>query len=182
MIGFGVLSDPGPERRVSTERSAEAATGRAEASADSSTSTSAPPVTAPDDGKTAAQRTLSLVDTITDPALRPKSVVASGSGLFFFAQNMMYAHNVAVYNRDLEQVKVIDDEVVPAFFDLPGNSALKGGPVEAVFTSDGSAAYVSQYKLYGPGQDNPGTDVCTPSASTTASSTGSPPTPLRSIR
>ena len=162
VIGFGVLSDPGPERRVSTERSAEAATGRAEASADSSTSTSAPPVTAPDDGKTAAQRTLSLVDTITDPALRPKSVVASGSGLFF-AQNMMYAHNVAVYNRDLEQVKVIDDEVVPAFFDLPGNSALKGGPVEAVFTSDGSAAYVSQYKLYGPGQDNPGTDVCTPS-------------------
>ncbi len=165
VVGFGVLADPGTDRSVSTGRPAQSLADASKPAGGSddagSTTTSAPPVTAPDDNKTAAERTLSLVDTITDPALRPKSVVASGDGLFF-AQNMMYAHNVAVYNRNLEQVKVIDDEVVPAFFDLPGNSALKGAPVEAVFTSDGSAAYVSQYELFGPGQDNPGKDACAP--------------------
>lgn len=163
VLSVGVLSDPGTGSRVTAEGAEAEVAGATESKADGSqaesTSTSAVPVTAPDDGTTAEQRTMKLAETITDDALRPKSVVASGDGLFF-AQNMMYAHNMAVYDRDLKQVKVIDDEVVPSFFDLPGSDPVEGAPVEAVFTSDGSAAYVSQYQLYGPGQDNPGADNC----------------------
>lgn len=162
VLAAGILGDPGPTQQVSasdtTSRDLAPAKTVAQGGTPEPTST-AVPNTAPDDGKTADQRTLSLAGTITDPALRPKSVVASGNGLFF-AQNMMYAHNVAVYDRDLKQVKVIDDEVVPSLFGLEGSASLEGAPVEAVFTSDGSEAYVSQYKLYGPGKDNPGTDTC----------------------
>ncbi|MEZ5382824.1 MAG: YncE family protein [Microthrixaceae bacterium] len=163
VLAVGVLGDPGTGQEVatSTPASSSGTSDLTDEATTEATSTTVP-VTAPDDGKSADQRTMSLADSLTDEALRPKSVVASGTG-YFFAQNMMYAHNVAVYDRDLKQVKVIDDEVVPSQFGLPGDAAVEGAPVEAVFTSDGSAAYVSQYKLYGPGQDNPGTDVCTPS-------------------
>ncbi|MCB1026961.1 MAG: YncE family protein [Microthrixaceae bacterium] len=158
VLSVGVLGDPGPDVTVTATGAADAppTTSAVEAPAAADDTV---PVTLPDDNKTADQRTLGEVGTITDDALRPKSVVASGTGLFF-AQNMMYAHNVAVYDRDLQQVKVIDDSVVPSFFGLSGSDPVEGAPVEAVFTSDGSAAYVSQYKLYGPGQDNPGTDTC----------------------
>ena len=38
----------------------------------------------------------------------------------------------------------------------------RGSPVEAVFTSDGSHAFVSNYRMYGPGYDPAaGNDACT---------------------
>ena len=54
----------------------------------------APPRKPSDRGK------LKLRETIAG-AISPKSVVASGTGLFF-AQNMMYQHTVTVYDRDDE--------------------------------------------------------------------------------
>ena len=93
--------------------------------------------------------------------IAPKSVVASGTGLFF-AQNMMYRHSVTVYDRDFELVKTIDDTVRPADFgheDLTGD--YRGAPVEAAFTPDGRYAYVSNYSMYGPGMRE-GSDTCSP--------------------
>lgn len=74
--------------------------------------------------------------------LRSKSVVHSGSGLFF-AQNMMYRHNIAVYNRSYELVKVIPDQVRLADFGHPNQGVFSGAPVEAAFSHEGKYAWVS---------------------------------------
>ena len=51
-----------------------------------------------DDGKTSDERRLVDDFIVTDDELQPKSIVSSGDGLFF-AQNMMYRHNVLIYDR-----------------------------------------------------------------------------------
>lgn len=87
-------------------------------------------------------------------------MVASGDGLFL-AQNMMYRHNITVYDRSYELVATIPDTVVPSEFgrpDFPGE--YRGSPVEAVFTSDGAYAYVSNYKMYGGGLSTAASDGC----------------------
>ena len=113
------------------------------------------------DGLTAAQRHLVEVATITG-AISPKSVVTSGQGLFF-AQNMMYRHTITVYDRDLELVATIEDRVDPLThgFDEYGEELL-GSPVEVAFDSDGSHAYVSNYKMYGGALDTSAGDGCNP--------------------
>ena len=85
--------------------------------------------------------------------LAPKSVVASGTGLYF-AQNMMYRHTISVFDHQKNLVKTIEDSVdLKSFgFDVPGDS-YRGAPVEAAFTSDGSRAFVSNYRMYGRGYD-----------------------------
>jgi YVTN family beta-propeller protein len=89
--------------------------------------------------------------------------VASGTGLFF-AQNMMYLHTIAVYDRDYQLVATIDDSVDLGAFPLTGRTEkVRGGPVEAAFTHDGRYAYVSNYSMFGPGFSRPGDDVCSPS-------------------
>jgi len=94
--------------------------------------------------------------------ISPKSVVASPGGLFL-AQNMMYRHTITVYDRDQELLATIADTVNPASFGLPGPDAdVRGAPVEVAFTPDGRYAYVSNYAMYGPGYDRPGTDTCGP--------------------
>ena len=83
----------------------------------------------------------------------PKSVVASGTGLYF-AQNMMYRHTISVLDHHKNLVATIDDSVDLREFgyDVPGD-IYRGAPVEAAFTSDGSFAFVSNYRMYGPGYD-----------------------------
>ena len=93
--------------------------------------------------------------------LSPKSIVASGTGLYF-AQNMMYQHTISVFDADKELVATLDDSVdLGAFgYDVAGG-VYRGAPVEAVFTSDGSHVFVSNYRMYGPGYDpNAGGDSC----------------------
>jgi YVTN family beta-propeller protein len=128
-----------------------------------------PPTTAPtstttavplavDDGKTSSERRLVDAFTVSDDDLQPKSIVASGDGLFF-AQNMMYRHNVAVYDRAGSEVGVIDDTVDLGDFGFDPVT-VQGSPVEAAFTPDGRYVYVSNYKMYGDGYDPVADDNC----------------------
>lgn len=123
----------------------------------STTSTTVP--LAPDDGLTSAERTLVDAFTVSDADLQPKSIVASGDGLFF-AQNMMYRHNVAIYDRAGNKVGVIPDEVDLGAFGVEGGSTVQGSPVEAAFTPDGRHVYVSNYKMFGPGWNPVADDSC----------------------
>ena len=129
------------------------------------TTTTLPPTTTtttlvPADGLTAAERTLTEIETISG-GLSAKSVVTSGDGLFF-AQNMMYRHTISVFDRDYELLATIPDEVTPADFghgeDFPGTYL--GSPVEAAFTSDGAYGYVSNYRMYGGGLSTAASDGC----------------------
>ena len=112
-------------------------------------------------GPPSDERTLSVAGQIGGD-ISPKSVVASPGGLFL-AQNMMYRHTITVYDRDQQLLATIADTVNPASFGLPGPDAdVRGAPVEAAFTPDGRYAYVSNYAMYGPGYERPGTDTCSP--------------------
>ena len=63
--------------------------------------------------------------------LSPKSVVASGTGLYF-AQNMMYRHTISVFDETKTLIKTIPDSVdLKAYgYDVAGDS-YRGAPVEA---------------------------------------------------
>lgn len=114
------------------------------------------------DGPPSDERTLEHVTTIYGD-ISPKSVVANHRGTFF-AQNMMYRHTMTVYDRHHELVATIPDMVDPTEFGFEGPDAeLHGSPVEMAFTPDGAYAYVSNYKMYGPGYARGGTDTCSPS-------------------
>lgn len=113
----------------------------------------------PDDGKSSADRRLVDQLLIEDSDLQPKSIVASGTGLFF-AQNMMYRHNVMVFDRSGNVVARIDDTVDLAAFGVAGGVTAQGSPVEAAVTPDGAHVYVSNYKMYGPGFDPSASDDC----------------------
>ncbi len=109
----------------------------------------------------AARRRLELTDTITGD-ISPKSVVASGDGLFL-AQNMMYRHTVTAYDGAGRLLATIPDEVDLAAFGIDGYGGThRGAPVEAAFMPSGDHAYVSNYSMYGPGFAGEGSDVCTP--------------------
>ena len=93
--------------------------------------------------------------------LAPKSIVASGTGLYF-AQNVMYQHTISVFDATKRLVETLEDTVdLRAFgYDVPGET-YRGAPVEAAFTSDASHAFVSNYRMYGPGYDpRAGSDNC----------------------
>ena len=111
------------------------------------------------------QSEMKLKKTISGK-ISPKSVVHSGTGLFF-AQNMMYSHTITVYDRNHNLVKTIPDGVnLPkyGYSNFKGN--YKGAPVEAAFSDDGKYAWVSNYQMYGSGFNKPGSDECTPSQKT----------------
>jgi len=134
--------------------------------APAATSTSLPnPTTStlvPPDGKRSDERTLTLVDTIANDNLQPKSIVHSGNGLFF-AQNMMYRHNISVFDRQSNLVATIDDKVDLKDFGVEvadKSSVVRGSPVEAAFSSDAKYAYVSNYAMYGTGWDPSAIDTC----------------------
>ena len=156
--GAGLPTVSGPDSSTSTSAGPTTTT----TTSTTTTTTVAPTTTTtlvPPDGLTAAERVLTHVATIGG-GISPKSVVASGDGLFF-AQNMMYRHTVTVYDRNFELVATIDDRVTPAEFGHDGfDTELRGAPVEAAFTSDGSYAYVSNYKMYGGGLSTAAGDGC----------------------
>ncbi len=105
---------------------------------------------------------MSRESTITGN-ISPKSIVASGTGLFF-AQNMMYQHTVTVYDRGGQLVKTIPDSVRLADFGFPEHAGeYQGAPVETAFAPASRYAYVSNYSMYGPGFGHPGDDTCSPS-------------------
>lgn len=116
----------------------------------------------PPDGRSAIERTLALIQKVSNDDLQPKSIVHSGHGLFF-AQNMMYRHNVSVFDRSGALVAQIDDAVDLRLFGIdpsPRGTKVKGSPVEAAFTADGRYAYVSNYKMYGKGWNPVADDTC----------------------
>ncbi|MEI7757275.1 MAG: hypothetical protein WCJ08_07595, partial [bacterium] len=116
----------------------------------------------PSDGKRSDERILSLVDTIANDNLQPKSIVHSGTGLFF-AQNMMYRHNISVFDRQSKLVATINDNVDLADFgaEIAGRSSVvRGSPVEAAFSADAKYAYISNYAMYGNGWDPSAVDTC----------------------
>jgi YVTN family beta-propeller protein len=134
--------------------------------APAATSTSFPnPTTStlvPPDGKKSDERILSLADTIANDNLQPKSIVHSGTGLFF-AQNMMYRHNISVFDRQSNLIATIDDKVDLKDFGVEvvgRSSVVRGSPVEAAFSPDGKYAYVSNYAIYGEGWDPSAVDTC----------------------
>ena len=106
------------------------------------------------------EKTLKEIAQITGQ-LTPKSIVASGTGLYF-AQNVMYRHTISVFDAAKQLIKTLPDSVdLRSFgYDVRGE-VYRGAPVEAVFTSDGSHAFVSNYRMYGPGYNPaPGSDAC----------------------
>ena len=125
------------------------------------TTTESAPTSAlvPPDGKSSADRRLVSAFTVSNSDLQPKSVVASGTGLFF-AQNMMYRHNVMVFDRGGALVAKISDKVDLAAFGIEKGVKAQGSPVEAAFTPDASSVYVSNYKMYGPGYNAVADDNC----------------------
>ena len=120
------------------------------------------PTTAPLIGLqwTADEKALEPIATITGD-LAPKSVVASGTGLYF-VQNMMYRHTISVFSSDKQLLDTLPDRVdLRAFgYEVPVG-VYNGSPVEAAFNSDGSYAFVSNYRMYGPGYSpTAGSDTC----------------------
>jgi DNA-binding beta-propeller fold protein YncE len=105
------------------------------------------------------QRVLEFVFRISGDNLQPKSIVASPDGRFV-AQNMMYRHNVSVFDGTGTLLAEIDDSVDLAAFGVPGGPQVKGSPVEAAFSPDGKYVYVSNYKMFGAGFTPIADDEC----------------------
>lgn len=134
-------------------------TAAAETTTTTTISVNSPTDTAPPDGKTSAERRLVSSFMVKSEDLQPKSIVSSETGLFF-AQNMMYRHNMMVFDRAGNTVTLIPDNVDLAAFGIEGGVEAQGSPVEAVFTPDSTYVYVSNYKMYGDGFDPSASDEC----------------------
>ena len=126
------------------------------------TTTTAPPATFPlaaDDGVASDERRLVEAFEVSDDDLQPKSVVASGDGVVV-AQNMMYRHNVSMFDRAGTKLASIHDTVDLADFGIEDGATVQGSPVEAAFMPDGRHVYVSNYKMYGSGYNPIADDNC----------------------
>ena len=156
VVGIAACSNgKGSNTTIST--STPASTPASTPTSSTTTTTLVPP-----DGKRSDERTLSLFDTIANDNLQPKSIVHSGTGLFF-AQNMMYRHNISVFDRQSNLIATIDDKVDLASFgiNIPNRSSVvRGSPVEAAFSPNSKYAYISNYAMYGAGWDPSAVDTC----------------------
>lgn len=94
------------------------------------------------------------VAAIRHQGLSPKSVTFSGNG-YLFSQNMMYSHNVTMYDRTFKVSGSIPDSVVI------NGKAVRGAPVESSSSHSGRYLWVSNYYMSDSGAEPP--DTCTPS-------------------
>ncbi|HEY3485633.1 MAG TPA: hypothetical protein VGK49_09625, partial [Ilumatobacteraceae bacterium] len=122
-----------PSTTASVSTSTTTPTTSTSTTTTSTTTTSTTTTLVPDEGKASDERRLVHTFRVSDGDLQPKSIVASGDGLFF-AQNMMYRHNVSVFDRSGMRVALIPDEVDLATLGVPGGVVARGAPVEAAFT------------------------------------------------
>ena len=172
LVLFASGCSPGSVAKDTSRVSAEVTTTTAAATSAVPATTAPPPTTAPPTPTvpttapitvlrwSADQKALEPIATIAGQ-LSPKSVAASGTGLYF-AQNMMYWHTISVFDSDKQLLTTLPDTVdLKAFgYEVPVG-VYQGAPVEAAFSSDGSYAFVSNYRMYGPGYDpNAGSDSC----------------------
>ena len=128
--------------------------------APTTTSTTSLPPGPEDDGLRSDERRLVELFQVTNADLKPKSVVVGPQGLVF-AQNMMYRHNVLVFDQDGDVVAKIDDSVDLQDFGLSEDPQLvKGAPVEAAVSPDGQHLWVSNYKMYGDRYQSNADDEC----------------------
>ncbi len=98
----------------------------------------------------ADQRTLVPVTDLTGD-LASKSIVASGTG-YYTAQNMMYRHTISIFDQSKALVATVSDSVDLSAFGIDAAPGVyQGAPVEAAFGPDGRYAYISNYRMYGPG-------------------------------
>ena len=73
----------------------------------------------------------------------------------------MYNHNISVFNRRFERIKVINDGVELSKFGFTEyKGKQQGAPVECAFSHDGLYAWVSNYQMYGKGFNRAGEDNC----------------------
>ena len=105
-----------------------------------------------------------LVKTVTG-SISPKSVRSSGTGLVS-AHNMMYRHNVTIYDANtFELLKTVPDSVQLSKFGYSKYSSIyKGAPVEGSYSPDGKYLYVTNYAMYGKGYNREGHDTCSPAS------------------
>ena len=105
-----------------------------------------------------------LVKTVTG-SISPKSVRSSGTGLVS-AHNMMYRHNVTIYDANtFELIKTVPDSVQLSKFGYSKYTSIyKGAPVEGSYSPDGKYLYVTNYAMYGKGYNREGHDICSPSS------------------
>ena len=105
-----------------------------------------------------------LIKTING-SITPKSVRSSGDGVVS-AHNMMYRHSITLYDaKTFELLKTVPDSVSLKDFGYSTSSSLfSGSPVEGTFSPDGKYLYVSNYAMYGPGYNNEGDDICSPTS------------------
>lgn len=80
---------------------------------------------------------LELVDILEGHPITPKSIVSNGQGKLL-TNNMMYSHNVALFDAETLQLDhVLSDSVDFSAFDVPGYEnyvgEIAGAPVEAVW-------------------------------------------------
>ena len=128
--------------------------------APTTTSTTSLPPGPIDDGLRSDERWLVELFQVTNADLKPKSVVVGPRGLVF-AQNMMYRHNVLVFDQFGVVVAKIDDSVDLQDFGLSEESQLvRGAPVEAAVSPDGQYLWVSNYKMYGDRYQSNANDEC----------------------
>jgi len=102
---------------------------------------------------------LELLKTISGK-ITPKSITNDGNGRFY-AQNMMYSHNITVYDRNFKLIKTISDKVDLADYGYTQyDTTVSGSPVEAAASHCGKYLWVTNYQMFGEGFDNPGSDKC----------------------
>jgi YVTN family beta-propeller protein len=111
-----------------------------------------------------ADQKMVLIKTIGG-TISPKSVLASDSGLIS-AHNMMYNHNVTIYDANkAELIATVPDSVVLSDFGFKQYSGTyKGAPVEGAYSPDGKYLYFTNYAMYGKGFNKEGHDVCSPAS------------------
>lgn len=74
----------------------------------------------------------------------------------------MYRHTVTLYNSEGKLLAKIPDKIKLSDFGFSeyDGEIYYGGPVEAVFSNNGTSLWVSNYSMSGKGFDNPGCDGC----------------------